>query len=183
MALNHCHKNNIIHRDIKPENLLFESDVPDAHLKMIDFGISRIHKPSKNDIQASVGAIGYMAPERFKGVVSTKSDIWSAGVILYTILCGTPPFYAPTDAEAAKLITQAQISMTGPAWESISTNAKNLIKKMLKKEPKERPSAEEILSSDWLISYSRREINDIPIDNIAFLNLSKFNVSSYSGQK
>ena len=75
LALNYCHRNNIIHRDIKPENILFESDAPDAHLKIIDFGISSINKSSFNDYHFSVGAVGYMAPERFKGIATSKSDI------------------------------------------------------------------------------------------------------------
>ena len=166
----------MIHRDIKPENLLFESDAPDAHLKVIDFGISSIYKSVLSDIQASVGAVGYMAPERFRGSISTKSDIWSAGVILYTMLCGSPPFCASTDIGTAKLIGKANISLDKPIWENISIEAKNLLLKMLRKEPKERPTAEYVLSDPWLIAYTRNTIQDQLIDPQALVNLGIFNV-------
>jgi calcium-dependent protein kinase len=177
LALNYCHKLNVIHRDIKPENLLFESDAPDAHLKIIDFGISRISNSHNNDLQVSVGAVNYMAPERFKGQVSTKSDIWSAGVILHTMLSGRLPFQAETDAKTAKMICQEAVNMHNTVWRSISTEAKSLIIRMLQKDPKDRPTAEEILSDPWLVSYTRCTISDNPIDPEALLNLSKFNVT------
>ncbi|OMJ82246.1 hypothetical protein SteCoe_17088 [Stentor coeruleus] len=175
LALNYCHKLNIIHRDIKPENLLFESDAPDAHLKIIDFGISCISNFNDNDLQVSVGAVNYMAPERFKGQVSIKSDIWSAGVILYTMLSGRLPFQADTDAKTAKMICQDTVDMHNTVWRNISTEAKNLIIHMLKKDPKDRPTAEEILSDPWMISYTRSTISDNPIDSDALKNLEKFN--------
>ena len=178
LALNYCHQRNIIHRDIKPENLLFESDAPDAHLKIIDFGISRINKSSNRDLHVSVGAVSYMAPERFKGLISTKSDIWSAGVILYTMLCGSLPFHAVKDSDTAELITQAAIDMNKPEWEDVSIEAKNLVAKLLKKEPKERPTAQDALSAPWLISYSHSTIRNIPLSPSVLKNLGKFNVIS-----
>lgn len=176
LGLNYCHRNNVIHRDIKPENLLLESDAPDAHLKLIDFGISSIYKSELSIIQASVGAVGYMAPERFKGFISTKSDIWSAGVILYTMLCGKPPFQAGTDHDTAKLITNCKLDLTDEIWENISLEAKTLLVKMLDKDPKLRPTAETILSDPWLFAYSRNTIRNELIDPMALENLSKFNV-------
>lgn len=175
LALNYCHKRNIIHRDIKPENLIFESDAPDAHLKIVDFGISRINKIG--EFQLSVGAVEYMAPERFKGQVSPKSDIWSAGVILYTMLCGKLPFQSSTDAETTKLICQAEVNVRqGIAWSNISEDAKQLVIRMLKKDIKERPTAEEVLSNKWLVSYTRSTINDFPISPDVLANLEKFHV-------
>ena len=175
LALNYCHKRGIIHRDIKPENLLFESDAPDAHLKIVDFGISRINKTC--DMQLSVGAVEYMAPERFRGQVSPKSDIWSAGVILYIMLSGRPPFHASTDAETTKLISQTEVTFKqGPVWNNISEDVKSLLIRMLKKEPKERPTAEEVLSNKWLISYTRSTISDAQISPDVLSNLENFHV-------
>lgn len=175
LALNYCHKRNIIHRDIKPENLLFESDAPDAHLKIVDFGISRINKIGQ--FQLSVGAVEYMAPERFKGQVSPKSDIWSAGVILYTMLCGRLPFQSSTDAETTKLICQAEVNIRqGTAWTNISEDAKALVIRMLKKDPRERPTAEEVLSNKWVVSYTRSTINEFNISPDVLANLEKFHV-------
>lgn len=176
LALNYCHKLSIIHRDIKPENLLFESDAPDAHLKIFDFGISRISNSNESDLQLSVGAVSYMAPERFRGNVSPKSDIWSAGVILYTMLSGRLPFQADTDAGTAKMISQGVVDMHNTVWSAISTEAKNLIIRMLKKDPKDRPTAEDVLSDPWLVSYTRSTIDDNPICQEALVNLGKFNV-------
>lgn len=83
----------VMHRDLKPENFLFANKKETADLKAIDFGLSVFFKPGEvfNEI---VGSPYYMAPEVLKRNYGPEVDIWSAGVILYILLCGVPPFWA-----------------------------------------------------------------------------------------
>lgn len=88
-----CHKHGVMHRDLKPENFLFGNKKEAAPLKAIDFGLSVFFTPGErfNEI---VGSPYYMAPEVLKRNYGPEIDIWSAGVILYILLCGVPPFWA-----------------------------------------------------------------------------------------
>lgn len=88
-----CHKEGVIHRDLKPENFLFSDKKETATLKAIDFGLSVFFKPGQR-FDEIVGSPYYMAPEVLKRNYGPEVDIWSAGVILYILLCGVPPFWA-----------------------------------------------------------------------------------------
>ena len=86
-AINHCHAQGIIHRDIKPENIM----INDADtVRLIDFGLSKASK--KRNLSTIAGTPYYMAPEVLQGSYSTKADIWSLGVLLYTLVSGYLPF-------------------------------------------------------------------------------------------
>jgi len=92
-ALDHAHENNIVHRDIKPANMLIEK----GRVKLTDFGVARIQDPdSANKTQVGAGGIGtprYMSPEQAQGQrVDARSDLFSAGIVLYELLAGTRPF-------------------------------------------------------------------------------------------
>ena len=92
--LSYLHDKNIVHRDLKPENILYLSPDPDAPIKVADFGLARL--VSGTDLmKTACGTPGYVAPEVLKnqGYDSGAVDMWSAGVILYILLCGFPPFY------------------------------------------------------------------------------------------
>jgi len=86
-GLEHLHSQYIIHRDLKPPNLLLQGQIP----RLADFGISRVLKSTSHSSKA-VGTPAYMAPEAFDAKRNEQTDIWSAGVILYQMLSGTPPF-------------------------------------------------------------------------------------------
>ena len=148
-AINYCHKNNIVHRDLKPENLLLLNQDPKSPIKVIDFGMSKICDP--NDIMFErVGSAYYIAPEVLEGMYDEKCDIWSAGVILYILLCGYPCFNGSTDEQIYKQIRKKKYSFPSPEWDAISDDAKNLIKKMLT-DAMDRISAEDILKEPWVL--------------------------------
>lgn len=88
-----CHECGVIHRDLKPENFLFANKKENSPLKAIDFGLSVFFKPG-DKFSEIVGSPYYMAPEVLKRNYGPEIDIWSAGVILYILLCGVPPFWA-----------------------------------------------------------------------------------------
>lgn len=85
-GLHHLHGRRIVHRDLKPPNVLLQGDIP----RLSDFGISRVLSSSRSGVVA--GTPQYMAPEAFNGERNEKTDIWSAGVILYQLLSGRLPF-------------------------------------------------------------------------------------------
>ncbi|PKI35282.1 hypothetical protein CRG98_044296, partial [Punica granatum] len=92
-AVEACHSLGVIHRDLKPENLLFVDEKEDSPLKAIDFGLSVFFKPG--DVFTDVmGSSFYVAPEILQKRYGPEADVWSAGVIIYILLCGVPPFWA-----------------------------------------------------------------------------------------
>lgn len=151
-AIAYCHKEGICHRDLKPENLLLVNSNPNADIKVIDFGLSNIFKTKtgKNEKMTSkVGTAYYVSPEVLSGDYDEKCDIWSAGVILYILLCGDPPFNGKDDNEIYKKIKTKKFSFSNPVWSNISTQAKELITSMLS-EPNIRPTAEKVYQSKWV---------------------------------
>ena len=120
----------IAHRDLKPENFLLSSTSNDAYLKIIDFGSSQFYHPG--EIMASkVGTPYYIPPEVLKKHYNYKCDLWSAGVVMYILLCGYPPFGGNTDQEILKRISVGKYSYPSPEWDEISSDAKDLIEKLL----------------------------------------------------
>ncbi|XVE61153.1 hypothetical protein DITRI_Ditri06bG0017000 [Diplodiscus trichospermus] len=144
-----CHKHAVIHRDLKPENFLFANKKETAALKAIDFGLSVFFKPGErfNEI---VGSPYYMAPEVLKRNYGPEVDVWSAGVILYILLCGVPPFWAETEQGVAQAIIRSVIDFKRDPWPKVSENAKDLVRKMLNPDPKQRLTAQEVLDHPWL---------------------------------
>lgn len=122
-ALLYCHNHQIIHRDIKPENLLLkqliESDDSDFDIKLIDFGAS-LQIDNKRKANQVVGTPYYVAPEVLMGSYDSKCDIWSAGVILYIMLCGYPPFYGDNDDEILQKVILGDYQMEGEEWDQVS---------------------------------------------------------------
>ncbi len=147
-AINYCHSHGVCHRDIKPENILFTFD-DDSRLKLIDFGLSKVFSSKSNSMNSIVGTTYYMAPEVLKGEYNEKCDVWSAGVILYIMLCGRPPFFARTDSEIVEKIQEGAVNFNYPEWNNVSKLAKELITLMLV-EASKRPSSQKVLDHPWV---------------------------------
>ncbi|CAK9164717.1 unnamed protein product [Ilex paraguariensis] len=139
-----CHRHGVMHRDLKPENFLFGNKKETAPLKAIDFGLSVFFKPGQRFTEI-VGSPYYMAPEVLKRNYGPEVDVWSAGVILYILLCGVPPFWAETEQGVAQAIIRSVIDFKRDPWPKVSDNAKDLVKKMLDPDPKSRLTAQEVL--------------------------------------
>jgi protein kinase-like protein len=116
-----------------------------------DFGLSVATGSVSATIETVAGTLIYMAPEVVKGQSYTKEcDIWSAGVILYVMLCGEPPFYAHRQSELIAQIRAAELNFSAEPWPSISSTVKDLIRRLLRPQPSERYSAHEALSHPWI---------------------------------
>lgn len=132
----HC--KGYVHRDIKPENLLIDGS--DHSLKLIDFGLS-IHLPEGEKLNDRQGTPYYLAPEVLNKYYDHKCDVWSCGIIMYVLLSGKPPFNADHNLEIMRQIKIGKYNLTGSGWLKVSTEAKDLLTKMLRYNPEMRYSA------------------------------------------
>ena len=175
-AVKYCHSVQIVHRDLKPENILFENFTNDARLKIIDFGTSQYFKPRER-MRKFIGTSYYIAPEVINKNYDQKCDVWSLGVILYTMLCGLPPFYSKIESEIYEKIKKMPVSFRSATWDSVSDEAKVLIQKMLRKDPVSRISIDDVYSDPWLQNRAHNRVPDRPIAKEALENLQKFHVT------
>lgn len=174
MAIAYCHKEGICHRDLKPENLLLLNKKDDTNIKIIDFGLSNIFIDKKGveiKMTSKVGTAYYVSPEVLSGNYDKSCDIWSAGVILYILLCGDPPFNGANDNEIYKKIKTKKFGYTNPLWSNVSNDAKELINMMLS-EPDVRPTAEDVLQNSWVKDLA-------PNSNESILKLNPSSLKTY----
>jgi calcium/calmodulin-dependent protein kinase I len=148
-ALEYIHSKDIVHRDLKPENLLLETEASDTNIKLSDFGLSKI-LDTNEFLRTACGTIGYVAPEVLAATgYGPAVDMWSAGVILYILLCGYPPFYNDNDAVLFESILNAKYSFHSPYWDHISKQAKDLIRALLVVDPIIRLTAAQAKEMEW----------------------------------
>ncbi|TVT99461.1 hypothetical protein EJB05_55130, partial [Eragrostis curvula] len=166
-----CHAMGVMHRDIKPENFLLLSKAEDAPLKATDFGLSVFFKEGEvfRDI---VGSAYYIAPEVLKRKYGPEADIWSVGVMLYIFLAGVPPFWAENENGIFTAILRGQLDLASDPWPKISSGAKDLVKKMLNINPKERLTAFQVLNHPWIKEDG--DAPDTPLDNVVLNRLKQF---------
>ncbi|KAL6425910.1 hypothetical protein ACFW04_008906 [Cataglyphis niger] len=153
-ALAYLHSHHIVHRDVKPENLLVEMDGSHVRcLKLGDFGLAQV---VREPLYTVCGTPTYVAPEILAETgYGLKIDVWAAGVILYILLCGFPPFVSVENEqeELFERILSGQYEFTSPYWDTVSDSAKQLISNMLQAQPELRFSAEDVLDHPWLASF------------------------------
>ncbi|XP_042979140.1 calcium-dependent protein kinase 4 isoform X2 [Carya illinoinensis] len=144
-----CHSLGVMHRDLKPENFLLVNKDDDFSLKAIDFGLSVFFKPGQvfTDV---VGSPYYVAPEVLLKHYGPEADVWTAGVILYILLSGVPPFWAETQQGIFDAVLKGHIDFESDPWPLITDSAKDLIRKMLCSQPSERLTAHEVLCHPWI---------------------------------
>uniref|UniRef100_A0A182S8J7 Protein kinase domain-containing protein n=1 Tax=Anopheles maculatus TaxID=74869 RepID=A0A182S8J7_9DIPT len=143
----------ITHRDLKPDNILLENNNEYTLLKVSDFGLSKFVR--KNSVMRTIcGTPLYVAPEVLqtggRGSYTRKVDIWSMGVVLFTMLSGTLPFSDDYGSPAVEQIKRASFKMRHTVWSRVSPQAKKLIYEILSVDPNARPSIDELLRSSWL---------------------------------
>jgi len=144
-ALQYCHMKHVIHRDIKPENLLLGAK---GDLKIADFGWS-VHAPN-NRRQTLCGTLDYLPPEMIEGRDHDSNvDVWSLGVLMYEFLVGSPTFEASEHNETYARISQVDLKY--PSF--VSEDAKDLMNRLLVKNPKDRLPLEECMAHPFITKY------------------------------
>ncbi|KAL8538964.1 hypothetical protein ACS0TY_000823 [Phlomoides rotata] len=144
-----CHSLGVMHRDLKPENFLFVDQKEESLLKTIDFGLSIFFKPGEKFYDV-VGSPYYVAPEVLRKRYGPEADVWSAGVIVYILLSGVPPFWAENEQGIFEQVLHGDLDFESDPWPSICDEAKDLVRKMLIRDPKRRLTAHEVLCHPWV---------------------------------
>ncbi|KAI9489494.1 kinase-like domain-containing protein [Zychaea mexicana] len=179
-AVRHLHECGVVHRDIKPENILFDpiAYIPSSphrraghgfdenkedegvfvrnvggggigNVKLADFGLSKVIYNSST--WTPCGTVGYTAPEIVRDQRYSKAvDMWALGCVLYTMLCGFPPFYDESIHALTDKVAHGQYAFLSPWWDPISDAAKDLITRLLCIDPNERYTIEQFLEHPWV---------------------------------
>lgn len=160
-ATSHLHAKKIVHRDLKPENIVFiETQTNDIFIKLIDFGTSIYIK--NEPLTQELGTIYYIAPEVFRNNYNEKADVWSCGVILYTMLCGHPPFRGNKEEDIKNKILKERVDFPSKEWSKVSKDAILFVYDLLSYEASKRPTAEQALNNPWLV---KMLASDESVDN------------------
>ncbi|XP_055995272.1 MAP/microtubule affinity-regulating kinase 3-like isoform X25 [Ostrea edulis] len=143
-AVQYCHQKHIVHRDLKAENLLLDGDM---NIKIADFGFSNEFVPG-NKLDTFCGSPPYAAPELFQGKKydGPEVDVWSLGVILYTLVSGSLPFDGQNLKELRERVLRGKYRI--PFY--MSTDCENLLKKFLVLNPTKRVCLENIMKDKWM---------------------------------
>ena len=175
-VLHHCHTLGVVHRDLKPENFLLSAPGDAGVLKATDFGLSMFVRPNQV-LDEMVGSPYYVAPEVLKRKYGIECDVWSAGVILYILLCGLPPFWGDNEKAIFDSILVGKLDFSEDPWPKISEPAKDLVRKLLVRDATQRLTVEQALKHPWVVEGGAP---DKPIDSAVltrmrtFANQSKF---------
>jgi serine/threonine protein kinase len=149
-ALDYLHKRQIVHRDLKLENLLLKKQGA-LEIKLADFGLSKVY--TGEALQTACGTPYYVAPEILVSEgYDHKIDTWAAGVLLYVLLSGRLPFSGDTDVELFRAIMETELVWKKPQFDTVSEEAKDLITKLVTKDPKQRYDASQALEHPFLKS-------------------------------
>lgn len=203
----------VVHRDIKPENLLFEpidfiptkkpiirsgedeekedegEFVPGVGaggigiVKIADFGLSKVVWDAQT--MTPCGTVGYTAPEIVKDERYSKSvDMWALGCVLYTLLCGFPPFYDESIQVLTEKVARGQYTFLSPWWDEISKSAQDLISHLLTVDPDQRYTIDEFLDHPWIkdTQESTQPATDAPPTGLAAQTPMAMEIDAYPAQ-
>jgi len=176
-ALNALHEHGILHRDVKLENLLLEGQLPheekdeheDEAFKLADLGFAKRFEDS-DAFKNPAGTIGYVAPEVLRDRhYSPACDVWSAGIVLYILLAGYPPFPHKPGVDVSRMSVEEQLEVELEAieygreptrwrahlqkgvWRDIDPGAKSLVSRMLRVDPAKRYTTQQVLNDPWVL--------------------------------
>ena len=127
-------------------------------LRLTDFGLAAYAPgPADPPLSEIVGSTPYVAPEVLRRSYGPPADIWAAGVLLYILLSGLPPFWGRDDRQVMDRVLGGAVDVTTTPWNTISSGAKNLVLKLLDRNPATRPTAADALAHPWVVSHLSRE--------------------------
>lgn len=157
-AVSYCHRQGIVHRDLKVENILLSKD---HQIKVTDFGISGV--ADRFNAEVDWGTLKYMPPE----ILSKKEkanacacDIWACGIILFYMVEGFLPFSGNSSSQIMNKIINSPVEFSPQS--KVSDNCRELILKMLEKNPKERYTTDQIENSSWFMKGSEESLKTTP---------------------
>lgn len=162
-AVDYLHHNNVVHRDLKPENLLYLTPDPNSSLVLADFGIAKMLDSKHEVLTTMAGSFGYAAPEvMLKKGHGKPVDMWSMGVITYTLLCGYSPFRSENLNDLIEECKNGRVIFHERYWKDVSKDAKEFITLLLQPDPNKRPTSENALKHIWLTGKTASDHNLLP---------------------
>ncbi|KAG8451789.1 hypothetical protein GDO86_003835 [Hymenochirus boettgeri] len=160
-VVSELHSQNIVHRDLKPENILLDDDM---NIKLTDFGFS-CQIGDEEKLKEICGTPGYLAPEILHCSMDENHpgygkevDMWSCGVIMYTLLAGSPPFWHRKQMLMLRMIMNGDYQFGSPEWDDRSDTVKDLISRLLVVKPERRLTADDALAHPFFQQYVVKEV-------------------------
>ncbi|XP_069576510.1 ribosomal protein S6 kinase alpha-1 isoform X1 [Brachyistius frenatus] len=166
-TVEYLHSQGVVHRDLKPSNILYvdESGNPES-IRICDFGFAKQLRANNGLLMTPCYTANFVAPEVLKRQGYDEGcDIWSLGVLLYTMLAGFTPFAnGPEDTpnEILNRIGNGHFSLTGSNWDTVSDVAKDLVSKMLHVDPHQRLTAKQVLKHSWIVQRDKLPSSQLP---------------------
>ncbi|KAH7726828.1 ribosomal protein S6 kinase 2 alpha-like protein [Aphelenchoides avenae] len=165
-VLAYLHSNQVVHRDLKPSNVMYLNTSADAeYIRVIDFGFAKQLRAENGLLMTPCYTAAFAAPEVLKRQGYDMScDVWSLGVLLYTMLSGETPFATGTADKPNDILSrigEGRFSLTGGNWDRVSDLAKDLVKRMLHVDPSQRLSAKQILVHPWIVQRNSLSMNTL----------------------
>ncbi|KAL4437336.1 hypothetical protein ABPG75_004475 [Micractinium tetrahymenae] len=173
-VLAHMHSLHIAHRDLKPENFMLSDNSDKARIKACDFGLSQFFSPGR-PFHSLVGSAFYVAPEVLQREYGPQADVWSLGVCLFTLLSGLLPFFGETEEQVFDMVQYADLDLESQPWPQISPAAKDLVRRMLQRDPARRITPAQILQHPWM---QGQAAPDFPIDQVVAGRLARLSVKN-----
>ncbi|CAF0757500.1 unnamed protein product [Adineta steineri] len=179
-TIEQLHRNSIVHRDLQPRNIMYvDENRQPSSLRIVDLGFAKQQRAENGLLMTPCFTKEYAAPE----VLSRKKydescDIWSLGILLYTLLAGNTPFALDRNDSHELILarTAVKLSFTGPTWDRVTDNAKALVSAMLDVDPKKRPTALELCKHPWFINIE--SLPNAKLSNIQDHNLVRHNLDA-----
>ncbi|XP_019940657.2 ribosomal protein S6 kinase alpha-1 isoform X3 [Paralichthys olivaceus] len=166
-TVEYLHSQGVVHRDLKPSNILYvdESGNPES-IRICDFGFAKQLRANNGLLMTPCYTANFVAPEVLKRQGYDEGcDIWSLGVLLYTMLAGFTPFAnGPEDTpnEILSRIGSGRFSLIGGNWDTVSDAAKELVSKMLHVDPHQRLTAKQVLRHPWIVQRDKLPNSQLP---------------------
>ena len=160
-AISYLHRMKLVHRDIKPENLLFETKEEGSPIRLCDFGLSRIHdEATEPPMTTLLGTPYYIAPEVLTKGYDKSCDLWSVGVIAFTLMAGYPPFNGGSNEEIHAAVLRGKYRFSATDWSETSREVRDFVRRLLQKDPKRRMTADEALRHPWMVRHVGSTVED-----------------------
>mmetsp|Transcript_28918 Transcript_28918/g.78343 ORF Transcript_28918/g.78343 Transcript_28918/m.78343 type:complete len:530 (-) Transcript_28918:1443-3032(-) len=149
-AMAYCHAHKVAHCDMKPKNLLLMSEEDHSYIKVADFGFAA-HCHTEKCLTKQCGTPFFVSPEiLMRQPYDQQTDMWSVGCIIFLLLSGNLPFMGRSQKELFRKIVSGKYEFKEEGWESVSEDAKDLVKKLLVLNPDERMTASQALRHNWM---------------------------------
>ncbi|XP_020014311.1 ribosomal protein S6 kinase alpha-2 isoform X2 [Castor canadensis] len=156
-TMDYLHSQGVVHRDLKPSNILYmdESGNPES-IRICDFGFAKQLRAENGLLMTPCYTANFVAPEVLKRQgYDAACDVWSLGVLLYTMLAGFTPFANGPDDTPEEILARigcGKYALSGGNWDSISDAAKDVVVKMLHVDPQQRLTAVQVLKHPWIVN-------------------------------